>query len=100
MVVGLDGQSVSLPQQYVFFIMLVKNEPLTKQMEFWFSVIPSVYRNILACGIQSEQRGESQMKGRQHMEVSNVPGNLQDLRGFRLWRDILVDKTSLNTNCG
>lgn len=82
MVVGLDGQSVSLPQQYVFFIMLVKNEPLTKQMGFWFSVIPSVYRNILAHGIQSEQRGESQMKRRQRMAVSNVPGNLQDLRVF------------------
>lgn len=82
MVVGLDGQSVSLPQQYVHFIMLVKNEPLTKQMGFWFSVIPSVCRNILAYGIQREQRGESQMKGHQHMVVSNVAGNLQDLRGF------------------
>jgi len=84
-VVGLDGQSVSLLQQYVFFFMLVKNEPLTKQMGFWFSVIPSVYGNILAYGIQSEQRGESQMKGRRRVAVSNVPRNLQDLRFlFRL----------------
>lgn len=82
MVVGLDSQSVSLPQLYVFFIMLVKNEPLTKQMGFWFSVIPSVYGNILAYGIQREQRGESQMKGRLNMAISNVPGNLVDLRVF------------------
>lgn len=63
-VVGIYGQSVSLLWQYVFFIILVKNEPLTKQIGFWFSVIPSVHGNTLAYGIYSEQRVESQMSER------------------------------------